>query len=90
MRIVTSTVENLLDFFEIISGFDAQEPIVEEYAATTEQEIQMMADIQQAFDDDSTDVSGLSNGTTYDGVVKMHNESNGVGSYCSGVTLVGS
>jgi hypothetical protein len=51
MRIVTSTVENLLGFIETIFGFDAQEPIVEEYAATTEQEIQMMADIQQAFDD---------------------------------------
>ncbi len=51
MRIATLTVEGLIGFVETIFGVDTKEPIVEEYAATPEQEIQMMADIQQALHD---------------------------------------
>lgn len=36
------------------------------------------------------DVSGLSNGTTYDGIVQLANENGGNLAYCSAVTLTGS
>ena len=51
MGIVTSIAENLRGFLNVESGFDAQAPAAEVYVATTEQEIQMMADIQQALDE---------------------------------------
>ena len=51
MGIISSIAENVLDFLDIESVPDAEAPSAQEYAATPEQEIQMMADIQLAFDE---------------------------------------
>lgn len=36
------------------------------------------------------DVSGLSDGTVYDGIIQLHNETNAKATYCSAVTLIAS
>ncbi len=51
MGIVTSIAKNVLNFLKTESGSDPEAPSAEEHVATTEQEMQMIANIQQAFEE---------------------------------------
>jgi len=51
MGIVTSITENVLNFLKIESGSDPEAASAEEHVATTEQEMQMIANIQQALEE---------------------------------------